>query len=135
MVTFRNNNNNRRSNFTRNDRNFKRGGDGPKFKSDFSSNSSFQRKVPGRNNHNASKLIEKYNDLAREALANEDKILSENYFQHADHFTRVLGEQEKNRLIKSVDGIERKISAVKTEEEKEASNTKKEEAEKQLLNN
>ncbi len=135
MVTFRNNNNNRRSNFRRNDRNFKRGGDGPKFKSDFSSNSSFQRKVPGRNNHNASKLIEKYNDLAREALANEDKILSENYFQHADHFTRVLGEQEKNRLIKSVDGIERKISAVKTEEEKEASNTKKEEAEKQLLNN
>ena len=135
MVTFRNNNNNRRSNFKRNDRNFKRGGDGPKFKSDFSSNSSFQRKVPGRNNHNASKLIEKYNDLAREALANEDKILSENYFQHADHFTRVLGEQEKNRLIKSVDGIERKISAVKTEEEKEASNTKKEEAEKQLLNN
>ena len=135
MVTFRNNNNNIRSNFRRNDRNFKRGGDGPKFKSDFSSNSSFQRKVPGRNNHNASKLIEKYNDLAREALANEDKILSENYFQHADHFTRVLGEQEKNRLIKSVDGIERKISAVKTEEEKEASNTKKEEAEQQLLNN
>ena len=51
------------------------------------SNDNFQRKVPGRNNHNASKLIEKYNDLAREALANEDKILSENYFQHADHFT------------------------------------------------
>ena len=43
--------------------------------------------------------------------------------------------KKKNRLIKSVDGIERKISAVKTEEEKEASNTKKEEAEKQLLNN
>ena len=54
----------------------------------------FQRKVPSRNNHNAPKLIEKYNDLAREALANEDKILSENYFQHADHFTRVQNEQE-----------------------------------------
>ena len=56
----------------------------------------FQRKVPGRNNHNASKLIEKYNDLAREALANEDKILSENYFQHADHFTRI----QMNKKIK-----------------------------------
>ena len=45
---------------------------------------------PSRNNHNAPKLVEKYNDLAREALSNGDKILSENYFQHADHFTRIL---------------------------------------------
>jgi len=100
MVTFRNNNN-RRSNFRRNDRNFKRNGDNSKFKSNFSSHDNFQRKIPGRNNHNASKLIEKYNDLAREALAHEDKILSENYFQHADHFTRILKDQEKNRSIKS----------------------------------
>ena len=35
------------------------------------------KKVSGRNNHNAPKLIEKYNDLAREALSNGDKILSE----------------------------------------------------------
>ena len=47
-----------------------------------------------------SKLIEKYNDLAREALANEDKILSENYFQHADHFTRIQNEQESNRIAR-----------------------------------
>ena len=47
-----------------------------------------------------SKLIEKYNDLAREALANEDKILSENYFQHADHFTRVQNEQESIRMAR-----------------------------------
>ena len=100
MVVFRNNNN-RRPNFRRNDRNFKRNGDSPKYKSNFSSNENFQRKIPGKNNHNASKLIEKYTDLAREALANEDKILSENYFQHADHFTRILNEQEKNRPIKS----------------------------------
>ena len=46
------------------------------------------------------KLIEKYNDLAREALANEDKILSENYFQHADHFTRVQNEQESLRMAR-----------------------------------
>ena len=99
MVTFRNNNN-RRPSFRRNDRNYKSNGDRPKFKTNFSTSDNFQRKVPGRNNHNASKLIEKYNDLAREALANEDKILSENYFQHADHFMRILSEQEKNRPAK-----------------------------------
>jgi len=96
MVTFRNNNN-RRNNFRRNDRNFKTNGDRPKYGSNFSNNENFQRKSPGRNNHNAPKLIEKYNNLAREALSGGDKILSENYFQHADHFTRILNEQEINK--------------------------------------
>ena len=100
MVTFRNNNNLRRNNFRRNDRGFKSNSDRSKFSSNYSSHDSFQRKVPGRNNHNASKLIEKYNNLAREALSSGDKILSENYFQHADHFTRVLKEQEVNRKSK-----------------------------------
>ncbi len=40
-----------------------------KFSSNFSNSDNFQRKIPGRNNHNASKLIEKYNNLAREALS------------------------------------------------------------------
>ena len=96
MVTFRNNNN-RRNNFRRNDRNFKTNGDRPKFGSNFSNNENFKRKAPGRNNHNAPKLIEKYNDLAREASSHGDKILSENYLQHADHFTRVLNERENIR--------------------------------------
>ena len=98
MVTFRNNNNNnRRNNFRRNDRSFKPNGARPKFGSNFSNNENFKRKVPGKNNHNAPKLIEKYNDLAREASSNGDKILSENYLQHADHFTRVLNERESIR--------------------------------------
>ena len=100
MVTFRNNNNGRRNNFRRNDRNFKSSTDRSKFTSNFTNNDKFQRKAPGRNNHNASKLIEKYNNLAREALSTGDKILSENYFQHADHFTRILNEQEINRKTK-----------------------------------
>ena len=105
MVTFRNNNNNnnRRSNFRRNVRNFKTNGDTPKFGSNFSNNDNFKRKVPGRNNHNAPKLIEKYNDLAREALSNGDKILSENYLQHADHFTRILNEKESFRREKYIE--------------------------------
>ena len=89
MVTFRNNNN-----FRRNERSYKSNGDRPKFGSNYSNNENFKRKSPGRNNHNASKLIEKYNDLAREASSNGDKILSENYLQHADHFKRILNEQE-----------------------------------------
>ena len=95
MVTFRNNSNNgRRNSFRRNDRNFKSNVERQKFSSNFSNNENFKRKAPGRNNHNAPKLIEKYNDLAREALSNGDKILSENYLQHADHFTRILNEKE-----------------------------------------
>ena len=115
MVTFRNNNNNRRNNFRRNDRNFKSNGDRPKYGSNFSANENFQRKVPGRNNHNASKLIEKYSSLAREALSNGDKILSENYFQHAEHFIRILGERE--------------VSSSKQEGSKENPKTIKEEVE------
>ena len=93
MVTFRNNNG-RRNTFRRNERNFKSNGERNKFNNNFSNSENFQRKAPGRNNHNASKLIEKYNNLAREALSGGDKILSENYFQHADHFTRIFNEKE-----------------------------------------
>ena len=101
MRTFRNNH--KRGRYRNNDRNFKRNGENLKFNSDFSSDSLFQRKSPGRNNHNAPKLIEKYNDLAREALSKGDKILSENYFQHADHFARVLSEKEDARLSRAID--------------------------------
>tara|TARA_Y100000996_G_scaffold393275_1_gene356652 strand:+ start:101 stop:538 length:438 start_codon:yes stop_codon:yes gene_type:complete len=100
MVTFRNNNNVRRNNFRRNDRNFKSNVDRPKFGSNYTNNDNFKRKAPGRNNQNAPKLIEKYNDLAREASSGGDKILSENYLQHADHFTRILNEQENYRKQK-----------------------------------
>ena len=104
MVTFKNNGGLKRNNFRRNgrnDRNYKSNVERGKFNTNFSNNENFQRKAPGRNNHNAPKLIEKYNNLAREALSIGDKILSENYFQHADHFTRILNEQDKFKKIKS----------------------------------
>ena len=128
MVTFRSNNsnNNRRPPFRSNNNRrppFRNNNEGSKF----SNSDNFRRSVPGRNNHNASKLIEKYNDLAREALANEDKILSENYFQHADHFTRVQNEQESLRMarvnspatgtIKPVDSEKKVEEIIKTEAE------------------
>ena len=43
------------------------------------------------------KLIDKYNDLAKEAISNGDKILSENYLQHSEHFSRILMSQEKSK--------------------------------------
>ena len=136
MVTFRNNN--RRNNFRRNDRNFKTNGDRPKYGTNFSSNENFQRKIPGRNNHNASKLIEKYNNLAREALSSGDKILSENYFQHADHFTRILKDQEtykKTKYLsiaeenKDLTGTNKIDDEIKTNESENKTINKKEEIE------
>ena len=105
MVTFRNNNN-RRNSFRRNTRNFKSNGERSKFSSNFSNSENFQRKIPGRNNHNASKLIEKYNNLAREALSSGDKILSENYFQHAYHFTRIQVENDNYKKSKISQNLE-----------------------------
>ena len=124
MVTFRNNNN-RRNNFRRNDRNFKSNSDRPKYGSNFSNNDNFQRKIPGRNNHNASKLIEKYNNLAREALSSGDKILSENYFQHADHFTRVLNEQEKIKINRTHSSTSEPIKSTENQQIEKSSEEKK----------
>ena len=91
-------NNNRRTRFKPNgDRSFRRNGNGHKPNSDFGNGSSFKRRNPGKNNQNAAKLVEKYNDLAREALSNGDKILSENYLQHSEHFSRILISQENLR--------------------------------------
>ncbi len=108
-----------KNNFRRNryknhsDRNNHRSENG-KVLNDLQNGSNFIRKNSGRNNHNAPKLIEKYSNLAREALSNGDKILSENYFQHAEHFIRVLEERGTYfNKVQSVKGI------VKTEEEKD----------------
>ena len=123
-------NNHRRNRFRPNsDRIFKkRNGNGHKLNGDFNNNSEFKRKNPGRNNQNASKLVDKYNDLAREALSHGDKILSENYLQHADHFMRILNTQESHfnkfqnqqNISENNDSIEEKnelvAEAEKTEE-------------------
>ena len=48
---------------------------------------------------NAQQLMEKYLALARDATSAGDRVLAENYFQHADHYYRVLNarfEQQNN---------------------------------------
>ncbi len=84
------------------------------------SNSSFQRKNIGRN-INPNKLVEKYSNLAREALSNGDKILSENYFQHAEHFIRVLSEKDNqnSRNNLSINGNENNLNLVENKTNKE----------------
>ena len=91
--------NHKRNRFKSNgDRNFRRrNGNGQKINSEFNNGLDFRRRNPGKNNQNAARLIDKYNDLAREALSNGDKILSENYLQHADHFSRILQSRELSK--------------------------------------
>ena len=63
-----------------------------------------------RTTQSAEKLFEKYNTLAKEAMSTGDKTLSENYFQHADHFMRVLSEQEKNQTARTVNKLDKNVN-------------------------
>ena len=121
--------NNFKNNFRRNryksngDRNFrKRNGNGHKVNGEFNGTLDFKRKNPGRNNQNASKLIDKYNDLAREALSNGDKILSENYLQHAEHFARILQSRELSKDLDSNSSNKVNKTLENKDEEKSSNN-------------
>tara|TARA_B100000686_G_C16749290_1_gene951440 strand:- start:1258 stop:1659 length:402 start_codon:yes stop_codon:yes gene_type:complete len=118
-------NNHRRNRFKQNgDRNFrKRNGNGHKISGDFNNNLDFKRRNPGKNNQNASKLIDKYNDLAREALSNGDKILSENYLQHADHFSRITSHQE---ILKEAESNSNKTETITVEKKEDSKQIKDE---------
>ena len=45
----------------------------------------------------AEKLLERYKILAKEALSSGDRILSENYLQHVDHFVRIISYKNSNQ--------------------------------------
>ena len=118
MRNFKNNfRRNRYKNYS--DRNNHKSENG-KIINDLQNGSNFIRKNSGRNNHNASKLIEKYSNLAREALSSGDKILSENYFQHAEHFVRVLEEKD---VQFNKDQIPKEIVKVKEKTDQDQNNT------------
>ena len=81
----------RRYKFRSNDKDFRRNDSQDLRISGINSDSNnFQRRSFSRNGLKVEKLLEKYNNLAKEALSNGDKILSESYYQHADHFLRVI---------------------------------------------
>ena len=50
-----------------------------------------------KSNQSASKLLERYKILAKEALSSGHKILSENYLQHVDHFERIVSYKNSNQ--------------------------------------
>ena len=82
----------RRYKFRSNDKDFRRNDSQDLRISGINSDSNhFQRRSFSRNGLKVEKLLEKYNNLAKEALSNGDKVLSESYYQHADHFLRVIG--------------------------------------------
>ena len=70
--------------------------------------------IKTRNNfkqtQSAERLFEKYNTLAKEAMSTGDKTLGENYFQHADHFMRIIEDKNKNK-DQSKDSIINKTAA------------------------
>ena len=108
MINYRNN---RRNKFRTSNRNFRTNGSNIP---SLGLKNNFQRMHSSGNNNNAPKLIEKYGNLAREALSNGDKILSENYYQHADHFLRILQEQRMSQIESKKESnelITKKISA------------------------
>ena len=50
-----------------------------------------------KSNQSVEKLLERYKLLAKEALSSGDKVLSENYLQHADHFERIISHKNSNQ--------------------------------------
>ena len=50
-----------------------------------------------KSNQSVEKLLERYKLLAKEALSSGDKVLSENYLQHVDHFERMVSYKNSNQ--------------------------------------
>ena len=109
--------NNLRSNGRRPNNNFRNNGSGQVVSLGDSGNSNNfgrNRNNGNRNTGNILKLLEKYRNLANDALSAGDIILAESYFQHADHFVRQLPEQRP--VIKNEESEEIKSLENETEE-------------------
>jgi len=74
-----------------------RGNGGDQSRRGLNSFSNGQPKNNFRQTLSAEKLLEKYHALAKDAMSIGDKTLSENYMQHADHYTRIVEEKNKFR--------------------------------------
>jgi hypothetical protein len=66
----------------------------------FESNGPDNVKIRG----NAQHVFEKYQQLARDATAAGDRVLGENYLQHAEHYFRVLRAVQPNRPASEILG-------------------------------
>ena len=95
---------------------FKRNGNNKPYQSSYNELIDNKRKKINKN-FNPIKLIEKYNELAKEALSNGDKILSENYLQHADHFIRISDKQNSGKSNSEIISSQSNLTKVKEETE------------------
>ena len=132
--------NNPRTNGRRPNANFRNSGSGQIVSlGETSNNNNFSRNRNGnRGNGNATKMFDKYKTLANDALSVGDIVLAESYFQHADHYARLLPPEPKP-VIKSEESLnepenesaeteESVVSEDEVTEETDASKTVTEEA-------
>ena len=90
-------NNNRRRNFRpRTQKSGFRRRSGP-LNSNNNGNMNFNRNGSMNNIHNVEKTMQKYHQLAKDALSNGDPVLAQNYLQHADHYLRRYNELNDRR--------------------------------------
>ena len=113
MRNFKNNRRRFRSNSF--ERNFRINSNDQNLSSSFGNVSDFKIKKYSKNNFNSPKLIQKYSNLAREALSSGDKILYENYLQHSDHFSRILSEVNTLKTKNNIDNKSQAVEVSKNE--------------------
>ena len=82
-------------------------------------NKNFVRNGSMNNPFNIEKAIQKYRELAKDALSSGDPVLSENYLQHADHFSRKLADLN----FKSKDQVLSKDQALSKDAKNNLNNT------------
>ena len=76
-----------------------------------------QRNSASKNPYNLEKIIEKYKNLAKEALSGGDKILHESYLQHSDHFSRILSEVNTLKTKNNINDKSQAVEVSKNENE------------------
>jgi hypothetical protein len=80
-----------------------------------SQKNNFSRNSTSKNPYNLEKIIEKYKNLAKEALSGGDKILYESYLQHSDHFSRILSEVNTLKTKNNIDNKSQVVEVSKNE--------------------
>ena len=81
-----------------------------------SQKNNFSRNSASKNPHNLEKIIEKYKNLAKEALSGGDKILHESYLQHSDHFSRILSEVNTLKTKNNINDKSKTVEISKNED-------------------
>jgi hypothetical protein len=85
----------------------------------FESNGPDGVKIRGAAQH----VFEKYQQLARDALTSGDRVLAENYQQHAEHYFRVLRAVQPQRAASDIIGRETFASGVDIDFEDDSSDS------------